>query len=33
MKSISHSVDVDGVGMVLECGGDTSTLHVILEVV
>ena len=33
MKAICHSVKVDGVGMVLAGGGDTSTLHVIMEVV
>ena len=33
MKAICHSVNVDGVGMVLAGGGDTSTLHVIMEVV
>ena len=33
MKAICHSVNVDGVGMVLAGGGDISTLHVIMKVV
>ena len=33
MKAICHSVNVDGMEMVLTGGGDTSTLHVIKEVV
>ena len=33
MKVICHSVNVKGVGMVLAGGGDTSTLHVIMDIV
>ena len=33
MKAICCSVNVDGVQMVLTGGGDSSTLHVIKEVV
>ena len=32
-KAICCSMNVDGVGMVLADGGDTSTLYVIIEVV
>ena len=33
MKAICCSVNVDGVGMVLAGGGDTSILHIITKVV
>ena len=33
MKAICCSVNVDGMGMVLAGGGDTSTLHIITKVV
>ena len=33
MKAVAHSVNADRVGILLGGGGDTSTLHVITELV